>query len=236
MGEVPVRVGIVVFPGSNCEQDCFRALRKLGAEPEMVWHGDTKLPEVDVVVLPGGFAHGDYLRTGAVAQFSPIMEAVRAHADAGGLVIGICNGFQILCEAGMLPGALRKNAGLKFICKWIDLRVDNSETAFTSRAKEGDILRIPINHFEGNWYADEATLARMKERGQIVLRYADNPNGSLDDVAGIVNETGNVFGLMPHPERAVEGLLGSEDGRTILESILDRVRDSASERRGLASV
>ena len=236
MGSAPVRVGIVVFPGSNCEQDCKRAFTRLGAEAEMVWHADKKLPEVDIVVLPGGFAHGDYLRTGAVARFSPIMDAVRAHADAGGLVIGICNGFQILCEAGMLPGALRKNAGLKFLCKWIDLRVDNADTAFTSRATKGDILRIPINHFEGNWYADEQTLAGMKERGQIVLRYADNPNGSLDDVAGIVNETGNVFGLMPHPERAVEELLGSEDGRAILESIIDAARETVTERKGLATV
>jgi phosphoribosylformylglycinamidine synthase len=226
-----VKVGIVVFPGSNCEQDCKRAFARLGAEPVMVWHGDAELPEVDVVVLPGGFAHGDYLRTGAVARFSPIMRSVRAHADNGGLVIGICNGFQILCEAGMLPGALRKNAGLKFLCKWIDLRVDNDDTPFTSRASNGEVLRVPINHFEGNWYADEETLAGMKERGQIVLRYAANPNGSLDDVAGISNETGNVFGLMPHPERAVEELLGSEDGTKILGSIIDHVTAERSTAR-----
>jgi phosphoribosylformylglycinamidine synthase len=200
---------------------------RFGPEPVMIWHGDEKLPELDIVVLPGGFAHGDYLRTGALARFSPIMDAVRAHADAGGLVIGICNGFQILCEAGMLPGALRKNAGLKFLCKWIELRVDNAETPFTRFTNEGDILRVPINHFEGNWYADDETLADMKKKGQVVLRYVDNPNGSLDDVAGIVNERGNVFGLMPHPERAVEDLLGSEDGSGIFNSMLTHQKNQA---------
>lgn len=218
------RVGIVVFPGSNCDLDAVRALELLGAEAIMVWHGDPELPEqLDAVVLPGGFAHGDYLRTGAIAQFSPIMDPVRRFADAGGSVIGICNGFQILCEAGLLPGALRKNAGLRFICRWTDLRVEDASTRFTSRAQVGQVLRIPINHFEGNWYCEPAVLRRMKERGQIVLRYVDNPNGSLDDVAGIVNEAGNVFGLMPHPERACETLLGSEDGVVILGSLLDHV-------------
>ncbi|MEA2460006.1 MAG: phosphoribosylformylglycinamidine synthase subunit PurQ / glutaminase [Actinomycetota bacterium] len=226
MADVPIKVGIVVFPGSNCELDCKRAFGNLGAEPIMLWHRDTDLQGVDIVVLPGGFAHGDYLRTGALARFSPIMTAVQEFAAAGGFVIGICNGFQILCEAGMLPGALRKNAGLKFLCKWVELRVDNSATAFTSHATEGDVLRIPINHFEGNWYADEATLSSMKANDQIVLRYVDNPNGSLDDVAGVVNEDGNVFGMMPHPERATEALLGSEDGAVILGSLLDRVREN----------
>lgn len=226
--ESRVKIGIVVFPGSNCEQDCRRAFLRFGQEPIMVWHGDEELPEVDIVVLPGGFAHGDYLRTGALARFSPIMRAVQAHADSGGLVIGICNGFQILCEAGLLPGALRKNAGLKFLCKWVDLRVDNADTPFIRTCVEGDVLRIPINHFEGNWYADDATLSRMKEKGQIVLRYVDNPNGSLDDVAGIVNENGNVFGLMPHPERAVEHLLGSEDGNNIFTSILTKKNEFPS--------
>lgn len=215
------RVGIVVFPGSNCDFDARDAFTALGAETVMLWHQDTDLADVDLVVLPGGFAHGDYLRTGALARFSPVMEAVAAHADAGGLVVGICNGFQILCEAGMLPGALRKNRGLKFLCKWVTLRVDNASTAFTSRAAEGQLLRIPINHFEGNWYAESDVLAEMQAKRQIVLRYAENPNGSLDDVAGICNERGNVFGLMPHPERACEALLGSEDGIVLLGSLLD---------------
>jgi phosphoribosylformylglycinamidine synthase len=226
------RVGIVVFPGSNCELDCRHSFNLLGADAQLLWHGDTELPDVDVVVLPGGFAHGDYLRTGAVARFSPIMKAVNEHAERGGHVIGICNGFQILCEAGMLPGALRKNSGLKFRCKWVELRVDNADTNFTSRASEGEVLRIPINHFEGNWYADDETLRSMKERNQIVLRYVENPNGSLDDVAGIMNEAGNVFGLMPHPERATELLLGSEDGQKILGSLLDAVSGKVSAGDG----
>jgi phosphoribosylformylglycinamidine synthase subunit PurQ / glutaminase len=217
------RVGIVVFPGSNCELDAKKAFESAGAEALMVWHRDETLPEVDLVVLPGGFAHGDYLRTGALARFSPIMEAVRAHADQGGLVLGICNGFQILCEAGMLPGALRKNSGLKFLCKWVTLRVEDANTPFTSRAHAGQLLRIPINHFEGNWFAEQAELQRLQANGQIVLRYEDNPNGSLGDVAGICNETKNVFGLMPHPERACEALLGSADGIVLLGSLLDHI-------------
>jgi len=221
------RVGIVVFPGSNCELDCRRSFDGLGADMEMIWHGDESLGGADVVVLPGGFAHGDYLRTGALARFSPIMSAVTDHARSGGLVLGICNGFQILCEAGLLPGALKKNAGLKFLCKWTQLRVDNASTPFSHRAREGQILTVPINHFEGNWYADEMTLASMREKGQIVLRYVDNPNGSLDDAAGIANENFNVFGLMPHPERACEALLGSEDGALILGSVLDHASSLA---------
>jgi phosphoribosylformylglycinamidine synthase subunit PurQ / glutaminase len=220
---VTARVGIVVFPGSNCEQDCVRSFGLLGAETQLVWHDDDVLPDVDVVVLPGGFAHGDYLRTGAIARFSPIMRAVEEHAAAGGTVIGICNGFQVLCEAGLLPGALRKNAGLKFMCKWVDLRVVNASTRFTSRAEPGQTLRIPINHFEGNFYCDDSTLAQLRANGQIVLRYVDNPNGSREDIAGICNAAGNVFGLMPHPERACEEILGSTDGRIVLGSILDHV-------------
>ncbi|HYP24720.1 MAG TPA: phosphoribosylformylglycinamidine synthase subunit PurQ [Actinomycetota bacterium] len=216
-------VGVVVFPGSNCDLDAQRAFADLGADVRMVWHEETSLDGIDLVVLPGGFAHGDYLRTGALARFSPVMDAVIEHAERGGLVAGICNGFQILCEAGMLPGALRKNAGLKFLCKWVDLRVENASTPFTARAEPGQILRIPINHFEGNWYCDADQLEELKANDRVVLRYADNPNGSLDDVAGIVNERGNVFGLMPHPERACESLLGSEDGRLILGSMLDHV-------------
>lgn len=218
---VTPRVGVVLFPGSNCEQDCIRSFSALGADTEMIWHGEKTLPDVDLVVLPGGFAHGDYLRTGALARFSPIMAAVEEHAAAGGLVLGICNGFQILCEAGLLPGALRKNTGLKFICAWTELRVDNVDTPFTRRARDGQVLKVPINHFEGNWYADDATRDRMVANRQIVLRYTDNPNGSLDDAAGITNAAGNVLGMMPHPERACEALLGSEDGAVILGSVLD---------------
>ena len=222
-----IRLGIVVFPGSNCELDVAHVAPLLGAEPVMIWHGDKDLPDVDAVVLPGGFAHGDYLRTGAIARFSPIMDAVQEHAREGKLVIGICNGFQILCESGLLPGALRKNAGLKFLCKWVDLEVVNADTPFTSRTEVGRRLRIPINHFEGSWYCDDATLATMKSNDQIVLRYSDNPNGSLESIAGICNENKNVFGLMPHPERACESLLGSEDGALILGSMIDSLKVSA---------
>jgi phosphoribosylformylglycinamidine synthase subunit PurQ / glutaminase len=217
------RVAIVLFPGSNCERDCERALAALGARTTIVWHEDTDLPDVDAVVLPGGFAHGDYLRTGALARFSPIMGSVRSHAARGGLVLGICNGFQILCEAGMLPGALRRNAGLKFLCRWVQVRVETSATPFTTRAVPGAVLRIPINHFEGNWYCGADELELLRANGQIVLRYVDNPNGSLDGVAGVTNAAGNVLGLMPHPERACEGLLGSTDGAVLLGSIVDRI-------------
>jgi phosphoribosylformylglycinamidine synthase I len=221
------RVGVVVFPGSNCEQDCARSLRSLGAEPVMIWHAAPELPRVDAVVLPGGFAHGDYLRTGAIARFSPIMGAVRAHADAGGPLLGICNGFQILCEAGLLPGALRKNSGLKFICRWVSITVERNDSLFTTRAQKGQILRIPINHFEGNWYCMPEEYERIEANGQVLLRYVENPNGSLGGVAGVLNEAGNVLGLMPHPERACEALLGSEDGGVILGSMLDRVQVAA---------
>jgi phosphoribosylformylglycinamidine synthase len=223
MNETRARVAVVVFPGSNCERDVFRSFKRLGADAETVWHAETSLTGADVVVLPGGFAHGDYLRTGAMAPFSPMMDAVRAHAEGGGLVIGICNGFQILCEAALLPGALRKNAGLKFLCKWTELRVDNPDTPFTSRAELGRVVKIPINHFEGNWYCDDTELAELKANRQIVFRYVDNPNGALEDVAGITNRSGNVLGMMPHPERACEALLGSEDGTLILGSVLDHV-------------
>ncbi|CAN5141763.1 phosphoribosylformylglycinamidine synthase subunit PurQ [soil metagenome] len=217
------RVGIVVFPGSNCERDCRRALESLGAQTTFVWHKEVALPDVDIVVLPGGFAHGDYLRTGAIARFSPVMSAVRDHADAGGLVIGICNGFQILCEAGLLPGALRKNSGLKFICRWVGLSVDNNQSPFTARAIPGQRMCIPINHFEGSWHCDSDELERVRANGQVVLRYTANPNGALDDVAGLTNARGNVFGLMPHPERACEPSSGSQDGAVILESMLESV-------------
>lgn len=221
------RVAVVVFPGSNCEFDCERSFSRLGAATKRVWHEES-LPDCDIVVLPGGFAHGDYLRTGALARFSPVMDAVRTHAERGGLIVGICNGFQVLCEAGLLPGALRKNSGLKFLCKWTELRVENASTPFSSRAREEDVLRIPINHFEGNWYCEPEELARLNSEGRVVLRYVNNPNGSLDDVAGIVNEGGNVLGLMPHPERACEALLGSEDGAVLIGSMLDHVASAVT--------
>jgi phosphoribosylformylglycinamidine synthase I len=221
-------VAVVVFPGSNCEVDCKKAFESMGASVAMIWHADTNLQGAPLVVLPGGFAHGDYLRTGAIARFSPVMDAVRVHAESSGLVIGICNGFQILCEAGMLPGAMKKNDGLKFLCKLTELRVENRDTPFTNRARLGQVLRVPINHFEGNWYCEPGDLDHLRADGRIVLRYVDNPNGSLDDVAGIMNESGTVFGLMPHPERACEALLGSEDGRVIFGSMLDHVRAASS--------
>ena len=226
------RVAVVVFPGSNCEFDCRRAFTDLGCEVELVWHATEGLDGFDIVVLPGGFAHGDYLRTGAIARFSPVMEAVGAHAAAGGLVLGICNGFQVLCEAGLLPGALRKNAGLKFLCKWVDLRVENADTPFTSRTETGQVLRIPINHFEGNWYCEPETLRQLKEQGRILLTYVENPNGSLESVAGIANEDFTVFGLMPHPERACEDILGSTDGRLLLQSLIDHATSKAGTKAG----
>jgi phosphoribosylformylglycinamidine synthase len=216
-----MRAAVIVFPGSNCDRDCVRALTRLGADAVTLWHERTDLAGADLVVLPGGFAHGDYLRTGALARFSPVMEEVRRHAADGGQVIGICNGFQILCEAGLLPGALRRNEGLKFVCRWVDVRVEVASSNFTARASPGQMLRMPINHFEGNYFCDDATLDDMRAHGRVVLRYVDNPNGSRDDIAGIVNDDGNVFGLMPHPERACEALLGSADGAVVLGSALD---------------
>ncbi len=221
------RAAVVVFPGTNCERDCTLVLERLGASVELLWHTEPDLHGADIVVLPGGFAHGDYLRTGAIARFSPVMEAVSAHARAGGLVIGICNGFQVLCETGLLPGALRKNRGLRFLCHWTEVRVCNHATPFTSHAQQGQTLRLPINHFEGGYYCDDATLVDLQNNGQVVLRYEHNPNGSLDDIAGITNADGNVLGLMPHPERACEALLGSEDGAVLLSSMIDSVLPAA---------
>ena len=215
------RAAVVVFPGTNCERDCALVLERLGARVELLWHTATDLHGAEIVILPGGFAHGDYLRTGAIARFSPVMDAVSAHAREGGLVIGICNGFQVLCEAGLLPGALRKNRGLSFLCHWTEVRVCNRATPFTCRAEQGQTLKLPINHFEGGYYCDEPTLAGLQKNGQVALRYEHNPNGSLDDIAGITNAAGNVLGLMPHPERACEELLGSEDGVVLLSSMID---------------
>ena len=213
-------VGVVQFPGTNCEQDVAWAVKTLGGEAEMLWHADNTVGSSDAVVIAGGFAHGDYLRTGAIARFSPVMGAVAEFARGGGPVIGICNGFQILCEAGLLAGALQKNAGLKFRCQTVLLRVETTSTVLTRQATVGQVLRIPVNHFEGNFVCDEGTLKELRENDQIVLRYVENPNGSLDDIAGICNEGRNVVGLMPHPERAAEAVLGSDDGAVLLRSIL----------------
>jgi phosphoribosylformylglycinamidine synthase I len=217
---VTARVGVVRFPGTNCELDVQYAVEQLGGRAELLWHGDDSTKGVDAIVVPGGFAHGDYLRTGAIARFSPVMHAVGEFARTGGPVIGICNGFQVLCEARLLPGALQKNAGLKFLCETVALRVETTSTALTGEARVGDVLRIPINHFEGNYSCDERTLAELRAEERVVVRYVDNPNGSLDDIAGICNATGNVVGLMPHPERASDALLGSSDGVVLLKSLL----------------
>lgn len=214
------RVGVVLFPGSNCEHDVVEAVRLLGGDAEILWHADNSLQGIDAVVIPGGFAHGDYLRPGAIARFSPMMAAVAGFAESGGAVVGICNGFQVLTEAGLLPGALQKNRGLKFVCKTVELRVDSTDSVLTSSAAKGSILRVPINHFEGNYTCDRETLAELRSEDQVVLRYVDNPNGSVDDIAGITNRARNVVGLMPHPERAISPLLGSDDGLPLLASLI----------------
>ena len=215
-----VRVGVVVFPGTNCELDVQYAIERLGGSAELLWHGDEATKGVDAVVVPGGFAHGDYLRTGAIARFSPVMHAVGEHARSGGPTVGICNGFQVLCEAHLLPGALQRNAGLKFLCADAALRVETTSTALTNLAQVGEVLTIPINHFEGNYVCDEFTLDELRANDRVVFRYVDNPNGSLDDIAGVCNAEGNVVGLMPHPERASDALLGPEDGVVLLKSLL----------------
>jgi phosphoribosylformylglycinamidine synthase len=215
------KIAVVVFPGSNDDRDASLALEQLGAEPVLVWHAERELPPRAAVVLPGGFSYGDYLRCGAIARFAPVMAAVRRFADEGGLVLGICNGFQVLCEAGLLPGALRPNASLAFVCRDVPLRVERTDTPFTARAERGARLTIPVKHGEGCWFADEQLLAELEANDQVVLRYETNPNGSLENVAGVVNEAGNVFGLMPHPEHAVDPLLGSSDGAVVLGSLVD---------------
>jgi phosphoribosylformylglycinamidine synthase len=216
-----VTVGVVLFPGTNCEQDTVEAVRHLGGQADIVWHGDHALPgSVDAVVLPGGFAHGDYLRTGAIARFSPIMAAVAAFAADGGPVLGICNGFQVLCEAGLLPGALQKNAGLAFVCRTAPLRVEAGGSALTEGVAPGTVLHIPINHFEGNYTCSPEVLAELRAEDRVVLRYVDNPNGSVDAIAGVCSAGRNVVGLMPHPERASHPLLGSEDGNVLLRAFL----------------
>ena len=213
-------VGVVVFPGSNCEFDVVESVERLGATGRLLWHGDDSVGDVDAVVVPGGFAHGDYLRPGAIARFSPMMQSITAFAAEGGPVVGICNGFQVLTEAGLLPGALQKNAGLKFLCTTVELRVETTNSALTNEAEAGQALRIPINHFEGNYTCSPETLAELRAEDRIVVTYVDNPNGSVGDIAGICNAERNVVGLMPHPERASHALLGSEDGNVMLGSLL----------------
>jgi len=217
---VAARVGVVVFPGTNCEHDAVWAVEHLGGEADLVWHGATDLAGFDAVVVPGGFAHGDYLRTGAIARFSTVMGVVGGFAAAGGPVVGICNGFQILTEAGLLPGALQKNAGLKFRCETVVCRVATGRSSLTRGVEVGTDLALPINHFEGNYTCSPETLARLHDLDQVVLRYVVNPNGSVDDIAGVCNEAGNVVGLMPHPERAAEAILGSADGAVLLRALL----------------
>jgi len=225
-----MRFGIVIFPGSNCDTDAWHALNdQMGAPVDYIWHQETDLSGYDCVILPGGFSYGDYLRTGAVARFSPVMKAVTDFAGKGGLVLGICNGFQILLEAGLLPGAMMRNVGQSFVCKYLNMRVETTDTPYTRGMEHGAVLRIPIAHGEGNYYADEATRKQLEENDQIVFRYCTtegeitaeaNPNGSLENIAGICNRERNVLGLMPHPERCTDPILGSADGRMVWESLL----------------
>jgi phosphoribosylformylglycinamidine synthase subunit PurQ / glutaminase len=232
-----MKFGVVVFPGSNCDHDAFHAVGHVLQKPvEFIWHQSQDLHNCDAIILPGGFAHGDYLRTGAIARFSPVMSSVEKFAKSGGLVLGICNGFQILLEAGMLPGAMLRNAGLRFICKQVHIRVEQTDTPFTSTAKKGQILQIPIAHGDGNYTCDEATVAELEKNRQILFRYttangkddnAGNPNGSMANIAGICNRERNVAGLMPHPERAVEQALDSEDGLVIFRSMVEALVGAA---------
>jgi len=228
---------VIVFPGSNCDEDAYHAARDvLGEQAEYIWHKDTDLKGADVVILPGGFAHGDYLRTGAMARFSPIMPAVQAFADRGGPVLGICNGFQILLEAGLLPGAMLRNRGLKFLCEQVHLRVEQIDTPFTSACRQGQVLKVPIGHGEGNYFAEPDVIARLEQNRQVIFRYTNaagevadnaNPNGSAAAIAGLCNEGRNVVGLMPHPERACESILGSADGLLIFESVVQSIKSGA---------
>jgi phosphoribosylformylglycinamidine synthase len=232
-----MKFGVVVFPGSNCDHDAYHVISKVIGQPvDFVWHRDTSLEGYDCVVLPGGFSYGDYLRTGAIASLSPIMRSVVEFAGRGGYVLGICNGFQILCEAGLLPGALLRNSGLAFVCKHVNLRVERPDTVFTRDYERGQVLSIPVAHGEGNFFCDDETLARLEGEGQVVFRYVDasgaptdeaNPNGSLNSIAGIINREGNVLGMMPHPERASEEALRSADGRGIFTSLAAAIAELA---------
>jgi phosphoribosylformylglycinamidine synthase subunit PurQ / glutaminase len=221
------RIGVLQFPGTCDDRDALWALAAFDAEAIPVWHSEIDLPDLDAVVLPGGFSYGDYLRCGAIARFAPAMEAVADFAARDGLVLGICNGFQILCEAGLLPGVLRRNESLSFVCRDVPLHVERSDTPFTTRCETGQVLTIPVKHGEGNWFADAELLEELETKGQVVLRYTEPVNGSTADVAGVVNERGNVMGLMPHPEHAVDPLLGSADGGLILSSLVEAARERA---------
>jgi phosphoribosylformylglycinamidine synthase len=233
-----MKFGVVVFPGSNCDHDAYYALREVFHQPvEFLWHQSEEVNGFDAIVLPGGFSYGDYLRTGAIARFSPVMRAVEKFARGGGLVLGVCNGFQILCEAGLLPGVLQRNAGMRFVCKQVHVRVETTETPFTVAARRGQVLQMPIAHGDGNYFCDEATLSELDRNQQIVFRYATpegredaaaNPNGSLANIAGVCNRERNVLGLMPHPERAVEAALGSADGIVIFHSLIESLMRQAA--------
>ena len=224
-----MKFGVIVFPGSNCDHDAYHVISKHVGQPvDFIWHKETDLSAYDAILIPGGFSYGDYLRAGALARFSPVMKALKDFAAKGKFVFGICNGFQILCEAGLLPGALMRNADLHFICKHVHVRVENGDTPYTSESEKGRVLSLPVAHAEGNYFCDDATLNELEENGQIVFRYCDpdgelnassNPNGALSSIAGICNKEGNVLGMMPHPERACEELLGSNDGRDIFRSL-----------------
>ena len=217
-----MKFGVVIFPGSNCEQDCFYAIQSvLGKPAEYIWHQEISVKGFDAIILPGGFSYGDYLRTGALAKFSPVMNAIADFAKKGGLVFGICNGFQILTESGLLPGALLRNVGLKYVCKFENLITENTDTPFTNLLTPGQRLLVPIGHGDGNFFADAETLKRIEDNGQVVFRYETNPNGSLNNIAGIVNEGRNVLGMMPHPDRSSEAILGSADGKLIFESMIN---------------
>lgn len=230
-----MRFGVVVFPGSNCDEDCWYALKEImGQEVDYIWHKERKLREYDCIILPGGFSYGDYLRTGAIARFSPVIEAIKEFAERGGLILGICNGFQILLEAGLLPGAMLKNSSLRFRCREVWLRVEEEGTPFTCALERGRVLRIPIAHQEGNYYIDPQGLEKLRRGKRIIFRYSNqegeitpeaNPNGSVDNIGGILNERGNILGMMPHPERACESLLGSEDGKLIFSSLIKWVEE-----------
>ena len=226
-----MKTSIIQFPGSNRDRDMIAAITKIsGAVPQSVWHSETELPKSDLVIIPGGFSYGDYLRSGAIAARAPIMDAVRSAADAGIMVLGVCNGFQILTEAGLLPGALMRNAGLKFVCKQVNLKVENNRTKFTHRYEQDQIIPCPVAHHDGNYFADSETLNKIESEGQVVFRYTPdtNPNGSINDIAGIINEAGNVLGLMPHPENLIEADHGGDEGKYLFESALHPMLDTAA--------